>query len=88
MVEELIYTFKELINKNDIDAFKAYVDQLLNEYTDIPWDYIFEKVYIHACLKKRKDIADFLTEEYKKLDPIQQIAIRHVFSYGRYLLAH
>ena len=87
-MEQLIYTFKELINKNDVDAFKAYLDQLLNDYTDIPWDYIFEKVYIHACLKKRKRIADFLTEEYKKLDPIQQIAIRHVFSYGRYLLAH
>jgi hypothetical protein len=88
MTEDLIYTFKELINKNDLDAFKAYLDQLLNDYTDIPWDYIFEKVYIHACLKKRKEIADFLAEVYKKLDPIQQIAIRHVFSYGRYLLAH
>jgi len=88
MTEDLIYTFKELINKNDLDAFKAYLDQLLNDYTDIPWDYIFEKVYIHACLKKRKEIADFLTAEYKKMDPIQQIAIRHVFSYGRYLLAH
>jgi hypothetical protein len=88
MTEDLIYTFKELINKNDLDAFKAYLDQLLNDYTDIPWDYIFEKVYIHECLKKRKEIADFLTAEYKKMDPIQQIAIRHVFSYGRYLLAH
>ena len=88
MVEQLIYTFKELINKNDLDAFKAYLDQLLNDYTDIPWDYVFEKVYIHACLKKRKEIVDFLSEKYKGLDPIQQIAIRHVFSYGRYLLAH
>jgi hypothetical protein len=88
MTEEIIYTFKELINKNDLDAFKTYLDELLYEYTDIPWEYIFGKVYIHACLKKRKEIVDFLLEKFKELDPIQQIAIRQVFAYGRYLLAH
>lgn len=88
MPEDLIYIFKELINKNDLNAFRAYLDELLNEYTDIPWDYVFQKVYLHACLKKRKEIVAFLLEKFEDLDPISKIAIRQVFSYGRYLLAH
>ena len=87
-MSDLIYTFKELINKNDLVGFQAYLDHLLETYTDIPWDYVFQKVYIHACLKKRKDIVTFLLMKFEDLDPISKIAIRQVFSYGRYLLAH
>lgn len=87
MPERIVQVFKEYINDNDIDGFKAYLLSLMTDYTDVPWDYIFVKVYIHACLKKRKDIADFLSEKYKELDPIMQIAIRQVFPYGRYLLS-
>jgi len=88
MTEDLIYTFKELINKNDFVGFQAYVEFAQTEYTNVPWEYILEKVYIHACLKKRKEIVAYVLERFKELDPIQQIALRQMFAYGRYLLAH
>ncbi len=57
-----------------------------NNYMMDP-SYIFQKVYIHACLKQRHDIAKYLQEEcFHLLPQIEQIAIRQVFSYGRYLL--
>ena len=52
MTEDLIYTFKELINKNDFVGFQAYAEFAQTEYTNVPWEYVLEKVYIHACLKK------------------------------------
>lgn len=52
---------------------------------DIPW--LFQKVYLHACLKGRREIAEWLEKSvFPTLDPISQIAIRQSFSYGRHLL--
>lgn len=86
MLDTLVHVFKEYINKNDVDGFKAYVVELDAEYEGLPWDYIFQKVYVHACLKKHTVIAEFLMEQFREMEPIQQIAVRQVFSYGKYLL--
>lgn len=85
---DTITDLKDLININNLEAFKAYIIQLCEnaEYSIDP-AFIFQKVYLHACLKKRHEIVDYLIRDcFPILDPIQQIAIRQVFSYGRYLL--
>lgn len=83
-----IQDLKELININDIDAFKSYVNTIIipmEKSIDIA--YIFQKVYIHACLKGRKEIETYLREQcFHLLPQIEQISIRQVFAYGRYLL--
>ena len=86
MPDTLVHVFKEYINKGDIEGFKNYMTELETEYEGIPWDYVFQKVYVHACLKKNKVIAEFMTEKFNDLEPIQKIAVRQVFSYGKYLL--
>jgi hypothetical protein len=43
-------------------------------------------MYIHASLKKQVAILKWMDELYKEFDPIQQIAMRQMFSYSRYLL--
>ena len=82
----IIHVFKEFINKNDLEGFKQYMTELNELYEGLPWDYIFQKVYVHACLKKRKEIAEYMSSRFSELEPIQQIAVRQVFSYGNYLL--
>ena len=75
---------KQYINEDDTEKFKEYGTSILG--SDYDWPYFFHKVYLHACLKKREAIADWLFTLYAKMDPIQQIALRQIFPYGRHLL--
>ena len=53
----------------------------------IAWDYVFQKVYLHSCLKKRVKISEFLEKiVYPNMDELYQVALRTVFAYGRSLL--
>ena len=88
MVEVIIENFKHYIDAGSLESCQAYLQELTDEYeSGIPWEYIFQKVYIHACLKKQQPIVDWLMLVFTELPPIQQIAVRQVFSYGRTLLA-
>jgi len=85
MTDLIIHVFKDYINKKDIEGFKSYLLEI-QEYDEyIPYDMLFQKIYIHACLKKYTPIIDFLKEKYEELDPITKIALRQVFAYGKYL---
>lgn len=87
MVEAVIGNFKHYIDLGSIESCQQYLQELFDEYdSGIPWEYIFQKVYIHACLKKQKTIVNWLMLVFTYLDPIQQIGVRQVFSYGRTLL--
>ncbi len=85
-----IQDLKELIQKNNLEAVKEYIGELLVDEGAHLMDpaYIFQKVYLHACLLKREEIATYLREEcFPLLPAMQQIAIRQCFPYGRVLLA-
>ena len=85
-VDDVIHVFKEYINKKDAEGFNTFLLETQDDYDGV-WDYIFKKVYIHACLKKNQPIVDILLQKYEELSEIERIAIRQVFPYGRYLLA-
>ncbi len=76
---------KQMIEKDNLEGLQEYYAEYSHE--NFPWDYIYQKLYLHACLKKKQRIVDWLTSLYSSFDPIQQIALRQMFSYGRYLLA-
>jgi hypothetical protein len=87
--DHLVTTIKPLINKGDLDLVK----ELWKEYQEetefpreIAWEYVFQKVYIHAALKKQKAICEWLDTMFLTFDPIIQIGIRHTFAYARTLL--
>ncbi len=85
-----IQDLKDLIQQNNLEAVKEYISELLVDEGSQLMDpaYIFQKVYLHACLLKRQEIATYLREEcFPLLSPLQQIAIRQCFPYGRVLLA-
>jgi hypothetical protein len=85
MTDLIIHVFKDYINKKDLTGFKEYLLEVQESEYTILWDTIFQKVYIHACLKKNTPVIEFLTEKFEELDPITKIALRQVFAYGKYL---
>ncbi len=76
---------KELIEKDNLEGLKEIYEEHMNE--NYPWDYLYQKLYLHACLKKKHRIVEWMKGLFPSFDPIQQIALRQMFSYGKYLLA-
>ncbi len=86
----MIHDLKLLINNNNLIGVQEYINELLLNEGEHLMDpaYIFQKVYLHACLMKRKEIAEWLEKEcFLLLPSIQQIAIRQCFPYGYILLS-
>jgi hypothetical protein len=85
---ELISEIKRYIERGNLDDLKTLWEDY--QETDfgrtVAWEYIFEKVYLHAALKKQKGICLWLDGLYQELDPIQQMGLRQMFPYARYLL--
>jgi len=84
-MNEIICICKKYIETNSLEHLQEYVASIVDTTTD--WTYIFQKVYLHACLKGREDISTWLQSMFTKMEPIQQIALRQIFPYGRHLLA-
>lgn len=86
-MEDIVYVFKRYVEMGAIESCSAYLEELQTTSQNIAWDYIFQKVYLHACLKKQNPIVNWMHELYETMNDIEKIAIRHVFSYGQYLMS-
>ena len=87
MNREFIRKCKNHIDKNDLDGLKELLFTLQEDETStVAWDILFKDTYIHACLKNKPEIIEWLEELYKEMDPFHQVALRTVFPYGRALL--
>lgn len=86
LADRFITECKEYITNGDIATLKEYEASYSSDGR-LAWDYILMKLYIHACLKKQKEIATWLLSLTERLDPIQKVAIRSGISYGKRLLA-
>ena len=75
---------KDLVTLDNLEGLKDYVYE--NQSLDLPWDVVYKDVYLHACLKKKPLIVNWLLEVYETMDPITKIALKQLFPYGRYLL--
>lgn len=83
--KDIICILKSLIEKDDIDVLKSMYIHYSDD-VDVDYPYILQKIYIHACLKKKTDMATWLESMFEDLDPISKIAYRHTLTYGRTLL--
>lgn len=86
MEKQIVGDLKHIINTGDLYEFQELANHWLESEDTIAWDYVFQKVYLHAALKKREDITKFMDTLYPRLGAIEQIHIRQMFSYARYLL--
>jgi hypothetical protein len=90
MDNDIIANCKRHIERGDLPSLQGYYRELMIvEFPREPdWPYIFHRVYLHACLKGQGEIADWIHQGlFSLMDPIQQIALRQIFPYGRYLLS-
>jgi len=93
MNKEVVLNCKAYINEDLEEEFKQYILYVINnqesntEYK-LAYEYIFQQVYIHACLKRKEALTVWLkTEIYDKyFDIIQKTALRQMFIYGDYVL--
>jgi len=82
---EKIKYLKKLIDDKENQRFINIVNEIDN--IEIDGAYYFQKIYLHACLKKNIEIATFLKNNiFPKLGEIEKISIRQCFAYGNYLL--
>ena len=84
-METFLKECKTLIEKDNLEGLQETYLEVQGE--NYPWEYIYQKLYLHACLKKKRKIVEWMDSLFGLMDPIQQIALRQMFSYGRYLLA-
>ena len=82
---EFVRQSKEFIDRDYLEGLIEFVKEYHQDDT-IAWDYILQKLYIHACLRKKLAISEKILEYIVLLDPIQQIAIRQMIPYGKWLL--
>ena len=88
MERQIIKECKESIERAPLEHLQhLYITYLDAENAhEIAWDLVFKDVYLHACLKKKEPIMKWLEDDvFKNLDPLQQIALKPTFAYGRHL---
>ena len=77
---------KAMIEKGNLSGIvDTYQDMRAQEGYEPNWQFIYQKCYLHACLKHQHEIAAWFRQVYNDLDPISKIALRQVFAYGNYL---
>ncbi len=86
---DVVKRFKSFVETEDLSGAEGFLTGLMtdsDEASTIAWDHVYQKVYLHACLKKRRRFVDWMNQLFEMLDPIEKIALRQTFAYGRYLL--
>ena len=88
MNKNILNEAKQLVEAGDLDGLKLFYADLRNSDVTVASDWLFQKVYLHACLKKKQPIVDWMMEIYNnELDDITKISLKQMFPYGRWLLA-
>lgn len=92
MDRQILKDCKDFIETDQLDELQSYIYEwfkIKDTLTDycLPIEYLYQQIYLHSCLKKKKHIAEWLKSLFTILfDDVQQIGLRQMFSYGNYLL--
>ncbi len=91
MESHLISLAKEHVTKtySNLHAHQTLFLEAQEEYQEkqIDWPYVFQKVYLHACLHGHRETAKWLRETFEETaDPISKLAYRQTYPYANVLL--
>jgi len=92
MDRQILEDCKDFIETDQLEELQSYLYQWIQMKDTIkdyrlPIEYLYQQIYLHACLKKKPVIAEWLKSIFTILfDDVQQIGLRQMFSYGNYLL--
>lgn len=85
----VVKRFKSFVETEDLSGAQGFLAGLVSDpdaALDIAWDHVYQKVYLHACLKQKRAFVDWIVTLFEMLEPIEKIALRQTFAYGNYLL--
>ena len=79
------------ILSESIDCVRANDLSGLREiYRNIPKyvnrEYLFTQVFLSSCTHQKPEIIYWLYMIYLSMDPVAQVALKHVFTYGKYII--
>ena len=64
----IILEIKQYINEGDLNSIKRRWEQYEKESEcHVAWDFVFQKIYIHACLKKKKRYSGMVGYSFFKI---------------------
>ena len=81
----ILQRIKDAIDKDDLKEVQEMYDSIDFNDSQIPWDYVFQKVYLYACLKKKQKFIAWFENIFYQFNQIQQSGIRHTLNYGRFI---
>ena len=86
---ELVAQVKDWIEDDNTDCLFNLAlnieDQVRNEECYISWEYVFQQAYLHASLKNKQEIKDWLEGMYNEFNPVTKIGMKPMLSYAKYL---
>jgi len=91
MESQIIHHAKQYLTKqySDLHGLQTLFLETQEELKEKPidWSYIFQNVYLHACLHGHRETAKWLREIFEeKADPISKLAYRQTYAYANVLL--
>jgi hypothetical protein len=88
--DRIIETFKYYIDHEKYDEIQKYYEEIVENKDDaeyrLNYEYIFQKVFLYACLKKKMDVVEFMNKIYLTFDIVEQIALKPTLIYGKYII--
>ena len=81
---------KACIEKEGLSDFAEFVSDVYTEHfsPEPAWPYIVQKLYLHACLKKKADIAKFIEDlVVANQNRLWFVGWKETVAYGKTLLA-
>lgn len=86
--KSIVFELKQIVAEGSLEDCIDYVDNIVQYgYSHISWGYIWQKCYMYACSKHRKDIALWLEKILDLLPEIERIAVRQTIKWGHFVLA-
>ncbi len=87
MQEYIIKKFKYYIDDDRYeDMYELYNNITTPEYHNkISYPFIFQKVYLYACIKRKSEVVVWLFNVYKTFALVDRIALRPTIIYGKHL---
>jgi hypothetical protein len=64
--EPVLKRFKSYVETDDLISAQTFLAGLVDE--DLTWDYLYQKVYLHACLKKRHAFVEWMNTVFETLE--------------------
>lgn len=82
MDRHILHQGLECVRANDLDGLMELGNSLPSY---INREYLFQRIYLSACVNKRPEIREWLMGLYEQMDPVSKSALGPTLTYGKYV---